>query len=82
MGEAARDPQFGVYHVITRWPNNWVVITRTAKRAIRILDTKQKAVVFAKKYALAKSKTEEITIVIHDKTGAVTDSKTFKKPTC
>jgi Uncharacterized protein conserved in bacteria (DUF2188) len=80
LAKAAADPQIGKYHVITYYSKPWAVVTKTSKRALRLFDTKREAIAFAKKHGLAKSKGEDVEIVIHDNTAMVIDRKIFKAP--
>ena len=62
--------------VIPSLYGGWSVVRRDRQRAIRVFDTQKEAIVFAKKYAIARS---AIALTIFDEKGIVKKQIRFNK---
>lgn len=63
------------YHVISRTSNGWTVVPEGSVRGIKVFSTQRQAVTFARQTASQRHGE----VVIHGKTGQISDLVSFKK---
>lgn len=61
------------YHVIANESSKWSVISEGSKKAIKIFETKQKAIDFATTFAVTKNGE----VIVHTEFGKVAERMTF-----